>query len=82
MGPLGLAPRQQVPGLTHRGRRRRSGAHAGLAPKMLVRGDRGFPPRRELSAWLHVSALLCPFGWEKGRQECAWERMVGFPDVL
>lgn len=28
--------------------------------KMPVRGDRGFPPRREMSGWLQVSALLRP----------------------
>ncbi|KAF6328244.1 tight junction protein 2 [Rhinolophus ferrumequinum] len=31
---------------------------------MLVRGDRGFPPRRELSAWLHAP----------GMEELVWEQ--------
>lgn len=35
----------------------RSEVDAGSARKMPVRGDRGFPPRRELSGWLRVSFL-------------------------
>ncbi|XP_006209462.1 tight junction protein 2 isoform X1 [Vicugna pacos] len=33
-------------------------------PKMPVRGDRGFPPRREMSGWLHAS----------GMEELIWEQ--------
>lgn len=46
---------------------RRSGAPAGFAPEMPVRGDRGFPPRRELSGWLRVSARSRRLGGEKTR---------------
>lgn len=36
------------------------GGRAGSAREMPVRGDRGFPPRRELSGWLRVSFLPGP----------------------
>lgn len=36
---------------------RRGGRAGRRAREMPVRGDRGFPPRRELSGWLRVSFL-------------------------
>lgn len=57
----GEAPRGGGPAATAAcSSERRRGGRAGRAREMPVRGDRGFPPRRELSGWLRVSFLPGP----------------------
>lgn len=58
VGLRGPAPWRQVRRRTRRAEKEAERGPRGTRAEMLVRGDRGFPPRRELSAWLHVSALL------------------------
>lgn len=81
VGPRGLAPWRQVRRLTRRAERKAERGPRGTRAEMLVRGDRGFPPRRELSAWLHVSALLF-IRLGEGSPGVSRERLVGFPEVL
>lgn len=49
------------------------------SPKMPVRGDRGFPPRREMSGWLHVSALLRPARLGEGSRGESLRARGGLP---